>query len=137
MEKNKHIEEYKKYRAKIEKYNPIIARFMGYTVKSNASTTTTNFNGLSYTYSKDGWTTDEVDYHKNDGEMLQVLKKIESDHGCVVEIWMSLGKGCRIHKVGGKNEESKDFISESNDLLEAMYDVATLFIDWYNEEKEK
>lgn len=59
--------------------------------------------------------------------LMPVVEKIEA-MGAVVEIWLSLGKGCRIYFVKERNE----FTHESNSTIESVYTAVVEFIKWYN-----
>lgn len=63
--------------------------------------------------------------------LMDVVEKIES-LGAIVEIWLSLGKGCRIYFLKERNE----FIHESNSTIEAVYEAVYQFIEWYDKNKK-
>lgn len=61
--------------------------------------------------------------------LICVLKTIERNDGCIVEIWMSLGYGCRIYKFNKSGISGMNFRSESNDLAEAIFETIMQYID--------
>lgn len=67
--------------------------------------------------------------------LMPVIEKIEQQ-GCIVEIWLSLGKGCRIQKPQSKTQ-SWHVVMESNSTIEAVYFSVVEFIKWYNENSSK
>jgi len=73
-------------------------------------------------------------YHYGYNELISVLEKIES-YGCIVEIWMSLGRGCRICKPVGDNGKVTEFKTEANDTKEAIYTTILEYIEWFNKRK--
>jgi hypothetical protein len=74
---------------------------------------------------------DEIDFNR----LMPVVEKIEG-MGCIVEIWLSGGKGCRITKVMSKTK-SWTVPIESNSTIETVYKAVVEFIKWYNENKTK
>lgn len=61
--------------------------------------------------------------------LIPVVEKIEN-MGCIVEIWLSLGKGCRIAKVS--KYQSWQTTMESNSTIKAVWLAVVEFIQWYN-----
>lgn len=72
----------------------------------------------------------ELKYHSSWDWLMPVVEKIEF-RGCIVEIWMSLGVGCRIVRPL-KNDKSWETLREGNDLFEVVYDCVMDFIKWDN-----
>lgn len=72
-------------------------------------------------------------YHENWSWLMPVVEKIEKN-GCIVEIWMSLGKGCRIQKVLTKIKNWQT-VRESNSTIEAVWLAVIEFIKWHNQQK--
>jgi hypothetical protein len=62
--------------------------------------------------------------------LMPVIEKIEKQ-GCIVEIWLSLGKGCRIMKPTNKPCIVSEY--EGNSLMEVIYGAIVGYIKWYNE----
>ncbi len=75
---------------------------------------------------------DNLKYHTSWDWLMPVVEKIEA-HGAIVEIWLSLGRGCRIYFVKERNE----FIYESNSTIESVYKSVVEFIKWYNKINQK
>jgi hypothetical protein len=74
---------------------------------------------------------EHLNYHKEWGWLMPVVEKIEMQ-GAIVEIWLSLGKGCRIVKGSFKNPVLTVANTESNSTIEAIYSAVVQFIEWYN-----
>ena len=66
--------------------------------------------------------------------LMPVVEKIES-LGCIVEIWKSLGAGCRIQKLIPYQPTIR-VTAESNSMIEAVYQSIIQFIKWYKENKK-
>jgi hypothetical protein len=64
--------------------------------------------------------------------LMPVIEKIEKQ-GCIVEIWLSLGKGCRIMKPTNKPCIVSEY--EGNSLSEVLYGAIVGYIKWYNEHR--
>jgi hypothetical protein len=122
----------------IAKNNKIIDTFMGVEVKIVTDSV------LPYrVYEKINGDITYPDYYKSETEahyksnyqddwnkLMPVLISIQN-LGCIVELWMSGGYGIRIYYING-NEEGKEFVQESNSLIESA-NLATIdFINWYN-----
>lgn len=71
-------------------------------------------------------------YHQSWDWLMPVVEKIES-LGAIVEIWLSLGKGCRIYFLKERNE----FIHESNSTIEAVFEAVYAFVEWYDKNKKQ
>lgn len=82
--------------------------------------------GIDYTH--DG--INFIQYGYSFDWLMPVLEKIEKQ-GCIVEIWMSLGKGCRIMKPTLKPCIVAEY--EGNSLMEVIYGAIVQYIEWYNE----
>lgn len=77
---------------------------------------------------------DEFEYHLSWDWLMPVVEKIELQ-GCIVEIWLSLGKSCRITKGSFKKPIITIANTESNSLIEAVYNAVVDYINWYNQNK--
>lgn len=77
---------------------------------------------------------EELKYHSSWDWLMAVAEKIEQT-GCIIEIWLSLGKGCRITKVTSKIK-SWQTVMESNSTIEAVWLAVIEFIKWYNQNKK-
>jgi hypothetical protein len=64
---------------------------------------------------------------------MPVVEKIES-MGTIIEIWLSLGKGCRITKGSFKEPIKTIAATESNSTIEAVWMAVIEFIKWYRPE---
>jgi hypothetical protein len=62
--------------------------------------------------------------------LMPVIEKIEKQ-GCIVEIWLSLGKGCRIMKPTNTPCIVSEY--EGNSLMEVIYGAIIGYVKWYNE----
>lgn len=71
-------------------------------------------------------------YHSSWDWLMPVVEKIEK-HGCIVEIWLSNAKGCRITKVLSKTKSWSAPV-ESNNTIEAVYQAVVEFIKWFNQQ---
>ncbi len=80
-----------------------------------------------------GW--DIVPEYRSDwNAIMPVLFKIEREHGCIVEVTIALVIGCRICKIGKKNEKAINFYGDNNegkDPINAPYTAALEFIKWH------
>jgi len=72
-------------------------------------------------------------YHSSWDWLMPVVEKIERN-GFIVEMWLSLGKGCRIFRPN--YEPSISFSNESNSMIEAVYLTAAEAIEWYNSQSK-
>lgn len=71
-----------------------------------------------------------LEYHSSLDWLMPVVEKIES-MGYIVEIWLSLGRGCKIFKPN--YEPNINFCAESNSLIEAIWLTVVDFIKWHNQ----
>lgn len=76
---------------------------------------------------------EDCGYHTSWDWLMPVVEKIEQ-HGCIVEIWLSIGGGCRIQKPETKIK-SWQTVYESNNTLEAVWLAVVEFIKYWNNEK--
>lgn len=71
-----------------------------------------------------------VKWHTSWDWLMPVVEKIERN-GAIIEIWLSIGKGCRI--TVPKSKEGHWFAGrESNELIEAVWLAVVDFVKWYN-----
>jgi hypothetical protein len=71
-----------------------------------------------------------LDYDKDWSLLMPVIEKIEAKGATIVEIWLSLGKGCRITKGSFKKPIKTVANTESNSLKEAIYQAVIEYITW-------
>ena len=90
----------------------------------------TDFGGDSWCWNEG----DTLPFHAQWNLLMPVVEKIES-LGCIVEIWLSLGKGCRIIKGSFKNPTITIANTESNSTIDAVYEAVIEFIKWSNQNK--
>lgn len=78
---------------------------------------------------------EKLKYHTSWDWLIPVVEKIEQQ-GCIIEIWLSLGKGCRIQKPITQGE-SYQAVMESNSTIEAVWLTVIEYITWYNSTKQQ
>lgn len=80
---------------------------------------------------------EDLKYHTSWDWLMPVVEKIEVEQGCIIEIWLSLGKGCRINRLQpkGSNPITIPFSYESNSTIEAVWHTVVQFIKWYNQQQ--
>jgi len=111
--------------------NKLIAQFMGYmpTSKEIGEQTFTHDTMEKGTVI---WLS-QFKYHSSWDWLMPVVEKIETEQGCIIEMWLSLGKGCKINRLQSKSEGGiLHFANESNSLIEAVCQSVVEFIKWYN-----
>lgn len=99
--------------------NLMIAKFMGLKELPNGY----------IRYGKDWHETIPVSnlmYDNSFDELMEVVEKIEGQ-GCIIEIWLSLGRGCKILR-----PTEKQIICEDNSTITAIYNAVVEYINWYN-----
>jgi hypothetical protein len=101
--------------------NYLIAKFMGYTYPSVDDEIFLYNHAAGHNYNED-WNL-----------LMLIVEKIES-MGTIIEIWMSLGKGCRITKGSFKEPIKTIATTESNSTIEAVWLAVIEFIKWYRPE---
>lgn len=69
-------------------------------------------------------------YHSSWDWLMPVVEKIENEHGCIVEMWLSLGRGCRICKVNSKGKGPINFSHESMNLIKCVHISVIEFIKY-------
>lgn len=123
--------------------NKLIAEFMG-TPHAEFKSDKSELNGAIFYCEKDNsfWDYDPVlwlSYNTDWGILMPVVEKIEVEQGCIIEMWLSLGKGCRINRLQpkGSNPITIPFIAESNSLIECVYSAVIQFITWYTTTQTK
>lgn len=72
-----------------------------------------------------------LNYDKDWSLLMPVVEKIESQGATIVEIWLSLGKGCRITKGSFKKPIKTIANTESNSLIEAIYMAVVEYVKWH------
>lgn len=72
---------------------------------------------------------DILDYHESWNSLMPVVDKI-GKQGCIVDMWMSLGGGCKIMKP--KASPSMISTYEEETLIEAVFNAVLQYINWYN-----
>lgn len=72
-------------------------------------------------------------FHQNWNELIKVIERIELV-GAIVEIWLSLSRGCKI--MIPKNDPVIIASDENINLTDAVYNSVLQFIDWYNTTKQ-
>jgi hypothetical protein len=77
---------------------------------------------------------DEFEYHLSFDWLMPVIEKIEGQ-GTIVEIWLCLAKSCRITTTGFKKPTIRIANTESNSLIDAVYEAVIEYIKWYNQNK--
>lgn len=121
---------------KIVDGNILIAKFLGYKrneIINNGWMRVKNWDIKDFGYFDDK----DLHYHDNWLWIMPVVEKIESQHGCIIQIWLSLGKGCKIMKVTDENKQVRHFDYESNSTIEAIWQCVIQFINWYNTQHPK
>lgn len=83
--------------------------------------------GIDYSNDEINW----IKYSVSFDWLIPVIETIEKQ-GCIVEIWLSLGKGCRIMKPTNKPCIVSEY--EGNSLSEVLYGAIVGYIKWYNEQ---
>lgn len=120
----------------IMELDALIGRFMGYTTKFVADTSSSPREPSFYFYIKDGVKTPDVFFSQTWTGLMPVLEQIEKT-GAIVEIWMALARGVRICRPNKKNEKVLNIVYESDDLGDAAYRAAADYIKWFNEYQAK
>jgi hypothetical protein len=77
---------------------------------------------------------ENIYFHSSWDWLMPCVEKIES-LGCIVEIWLCLGKGCRIIKGSFKVPTMTIANTESNSTIEAVWQAVIQYIEWYNQSK--
>lgn len=77
---------------------------------------------------------DEFEYHLSFDWLMPVIEKIEGQ-GNIVEIWLCLAKSCRITNTGFKKPTIRIANTESNSLIESVYEAVIKYIKWFNQNK--
>ena len=110
--------------------NKLIAEFMGYYCLNEYARHEQHGSVVNYS---------EMEYRTSWGWLMPVVEKIESEQGCIIEMWLSLGKGCRINRLQPKGSTpiTIPFIAESNSLIECVYSAVIQFITWYTTTQTK
>jgi hypothetical protein len=106
--------------------NKLIAEFVGYKQHNHGSYKTFEIDGRHIYESV-------VQYNTKWEWLMPVVEKIES-MGTIIEIWLSLGKGCRITKGSFKDPIKTIATTESNSTIEAVWLAVIEFIKWYRPE---
>lgn len=112
----------------IEESNKLIAEFMGAELDGEDW----HITGREWTVSNKRYP-GNLQYHTSWDWLMPVIEKIES-HGCIVNISICLGRMCNIIKPTASPLQIA--ISESNSLIDAVYDAATQFIQWHNQQSQ-
>ncbi len=117
--------------------NKLIAEFMGWTQQMDV---TERFYGAWFDENniRKAWS----EYQGNEpllfdsswDWLMPVVEKIEG-MGCIVEIWLSLGKGCKIVKGSFKTPLITIANTESNSTIKAVYEAVVDFINWHNKKQ--
>lgn len=113
--------------------NKLIAKFMGIMVTDFKWKT---YHTLVYCDENGEWDFSYLEYynpHSDWNRLMPVIEKIEAS-GYIVEIWLSLGKGCKIFKPN--YEPSVSFSCESNSTIEAVWMTIVEFLEWHNKESK-
>lgn len=71
-------------------------------------------------------------YHNDWNWLMPVVEKIER-MGCIIEIWLCLGKGCRITKGSFKAPVVEIANTESNSAIEAVYSAVLSFLTYFTD----
>ncbi|MBA3900975.1 MAG: hypothetical protein H0X62_12345 [Bacteroidetes bacterium] len=100
--------------------NKLIAEFMGV----NGDESNKSFNDFL----------ENSKYHNSWDWLMPVVENIER-HGCIVEIWLSLGKGCIIIKGNFTKSVKTIANTESNSTIESVWLSVLEYIDWHNKPK--
>jgi len=79
------------------------------------------------------YTSAKAHFHEDWNWLMPVIEKIEKT-GCIVEIWLCLGKGCRITKGNFKTPIQTISNTESNSTIGAVWLAVVEFIKWYNQQ---
>lgn len=119
----------------MQENNKLIAEFMGwnkYTNPIHDIKDTHNYYRMEY----EGGNADirdikDMQYHTSWDWLMSVVEKIER-MGCIVEIWLSLGKGCKIVKGSFKKPINTIANTENNSTILAVYEAVVEFITWHN-----
>lgn len=81
------------------------------------------------------WGAEDLQYHENWNWLMPVLEKIEREHGCIIEMFWSLGRGCKIMKLDPQKHPSleftKTFFGEHSESILSVYIAVIQFIDWH------
>ena len=75
-----------------------------------------------------------LNYDRDWSLLMPVVEKIET-MGTIVQIWLCLAKSCRITTTGFKKPTIRIANTESNSLIEAVYEAVIEYIKWYNQNK--
>lgn len=116
----------------IEQMNEAIAEFMELEKEEEIYYTT----GYRKIYLINGYwlPIKKLKYHKSWDWLMPVVEKIEQS-GCIVEIWLSLGKGCRIQRPTA-TQPSIAIVEESNSTIDAVYKACYQVIVYLNQQKQ-
>lgn len=111
----------------MQENNKLIAEFMGWYCLNEYARHETHGSTISYK---------DMQYHTSWDWLMPVVEKIER-MGCIVEIWLSLGKGCKIVKGSFKKPINTIANTENNSTILAVYEAVVEFITWHNANKTK
>lgn len=72
-----------------------------------------------------------LNYDSDWSLLMPVIDKIESQ-GTIIDIWLSLGRGCKIMKGGFKSPLVIIANTESNSTIDAVYQAVVKYVYWKN-----